>query len=193
MDINRSYMKANLRDYYGNQLYRFYRGDATEYARRQSDWDSVCHSQGMNDPRDISRFNQNRVNLNTIDHTARKCKFHCNECQNKTEGNLLSDYSCNICKICLNNKPKYDINKLTSAVTINNGECTGYGCSPEVCELWNKQMNAYVECQKIKTQEECRKQFGCKQWEYSRYRYTAPLSPRLTNCEPCWINNYTNI
>lgn len=194
MDINASYRKTNLRDYYGNQMYRFYRGDATEYNRNpKRDWTNVCTSQGMNEAIDKSRHNQNRVNLNSVDYILRKCKFHCNECQNSSSNNFLSEYSCDLCKNCLNNKPKYDSRKLTSAMTIGVGECSGYGCSQEVCKAWNNQMNAYIECQKLKSEEECRKRFGCKQWEFSRYRYTAPLSPRLTNCEPCWINNYTNI
>ena len=88
-----------------------------------------------------------------------------------------------------NNKKTFKLNAVSSA-DLN---CNDY-CGRDVCNDWDNQMFLYEQC-KIKTDEkECRKRFGCKQWEGNhRYRLTPPIHPHLTDCEPCWHKNYTNI
>ena len=77
-------------------------------------------------------------------------------------------------------------------VSTSNIGCDDY-CGREVCDDWTNQMNLYEKCQLWNDVDECRKLFGCKQWEGNRYRLTPPLHPHLTDCQSCWINNYTNI
>jgi hypothetical protein len=95
---------------------------------------------------------------------------------------------------CPNIKEKHprDNHINESVWSMSNIPCS-YFCSQELCDLWKLRYNAYENCKETKSNEDCRKQFGCKQWEGFRYRYTAPLPPYLTDCEPCWINNFTNI
>jgi len=80
-----------------------------------------------------------------------------------------------------------------NAVSTSDINCNDY-CGENVCNDWRNQMNLYEECQLTNNQTECRRRFGCKQWEGNyRYRLTPPIHPHLTDCEPCWHNNYTNI
>ena len=82
--------------------------------------------------------------------------------------------------------------KLNAVSTSAGIPCSDY-CDTNVCEQWNMQNQLYQECQNWNDENECRKRFGCKQWEGHRYRLTPPLHPHLTDCEACWVNDYTNI
>lgn len=143
---------------------------------------------------------QPKIYFNTYDPKLMQCVNYCSDC-NKTQYDYkYRGHQCTKCQMCMgltSFQNTLDLENVMRDVPYGpasraNKECGDF-CDPELCEAWQDQLSRYHRCLDHQTLEQCRQRFGCKQWRGSRYRYTPPLPPKTTNCELCWINNYTNI
>lgn len=187
-----------------DQLYLFYRGDTSKYT-----FDDTIKK-------------KNYLRFDNVYSNFLNCDKYCMKCDRMTDNNnCLKCYEClkqpmkkpklesitNIVPPFPKEMPYIPFpfyetlpHKVTITTKIPSGIVSSlsdipcsYYCSPELCNSWEKRNKLFEDCKKTNTNEQCRMKYGCKQWEGYRYRYTAPLPPYLTDCEPCWKNNYTNI
>ena len=199
------------------QLYRFYRGDTSIYKRNR--FNGYIDKSGG--PRSGIYFNMSNPEYYKCDKYCEMCSRypennlidHCKRCQEclkpaqeiiykhlpkkvypqfpKEQPLIPFPFSFELPHISPHLKNVGS--KLSStALSTSNLACLDY-CEPQVCNDYNRQLILFEQCKLTQNNEDCRRQYGCKQWEGRRFRYTAPLPPHLTDCEACWKQNYTNI